>query len=306
MATAASLGIKTPERVFPLPSPTHYPSSTLTKPEKYPGVFLLELHDRPDNRLREEFILSSIIPALDDVEREFRASQLGILQPQTADSSGWKSPLSPGRFALVTCGPLDKNRFYSNGLDLSEAFSSDHFAKHVFYRMCNKLLTFPIPTVAAINGHAYAGGFILALCHDYRLMKDNLTKGKAAMTMNEIEFGVEVSMPLVGIVEAKLPSRLVVKKCLTEAHRFTAKDSVELGVVDQIASESELIEKSLDFAHEKSIRAMTGIYGLMKESIYRDTLLLINGPDSHLREIKTTHLNRLRQLGESHYGKPKL
>lgn len=46
--------------VQPLPSPAYYPSATLTKPKDFPGVFLLELHARPDNRLSNEFILQTV------------------------------------------------------------------------------------------------------------------------------------------------------------------------------------------------------------------------------------------------------
>lgn len=46
--------------IQPLPSPTYYPSATLTKPIDYPGVFLLELHALPDNRLTKDFIEATV------------------------------------------------------------------------------------------------------------------------------------------------------------------------------------------------------------------------------------------------------
>lgn len=52
----------------------------------------------------------------------------------------------------------------------------------VFYPIMNRLLTFPLVTVASINGHCFAGGMLIALSCDYRLM----TTGKGWMSMNEV------------------------------------------------------------------------------------------------------------------------
>lgn len=89
-------------------------------------------------------------------------------------TTGWTKPKSPGEYALVTCGPRDKNRFYSNGLNLESAATTEGFfqcrllyssscrrglmmrGEDVLGPMYIRLLTFPIPTVCALNGHAYA------------------------------------------------------------------------------------------------------------------------------------------------------
>lgn len=93
------------------------------------------------------------MPALTDVEREFRASRANKLAPSPDSNSGsftssaglswryvahqtdsplgyfpaWKAPKAPHHYALVTCGPRDKNKFYSNGLDLVQAFGDNGF-----------------------------------------------------------------------------------------------------------------------------------------------------------------------------------
>lgn len=292
--------------IIPLNSPTYYPSATLTKPVDYPGVFLLELHARPDNRLTETFIQSSLIAPLLDIEREYRASSLGLLLAPPANTTGWKNPLTPGQYALVTCGPLDKNRIYSNGLDLTEALALDHFFQHVLNRLYVKFLRFPMPTVAAINGHAFAAGFCLALAHDFRIMKDNDKKGKALMAMNEIEFGAPVPLGLVAVIEAKMPTSNSVVKCLTEAHRFGAKESLELGIVHAIVPEPEVLQESLKLAFDKSIRAATGVLGMIKESVYRETINILNSTDSGNADVQSVHVSRMRQIGNTQAGKSKL
>ncbi|KAG0143395.1 hypothetical protein CROQUDRAFT_661291 [Cronartium quercuum f. sp. fusiforme G11] len=288
--------------IQPLSSPTFYPFATLTKPIDYPGVFLLELHASPDNRLTQTFIQSTLIPALSDVEREFRASRANKLGPAEDTTTGWKTPKQPGQYALVTCGNLVNNKFYSNGLDLKQAFADDGFFQHVLNRMYSKILSFPMPTIAALNGHAFAGGFSLALSHDFRIMKDNEQKGTALMCMNEIEFGATVPRGLLALLEAKFPNKNEIQRCLIDAHRYGVKEAFKLGIVDQICPESQLINQALKFASEKSIRATTGVYDLMKEEIYRDTLEILSLTDEGYQDYNSTNLRRLHRLGRDHLG----
>src|ERR1041385_9256357 len=79
-----------------------------------------------------------------------------------------------GPAGLVTVGGSEK--FYSNGLDLAWLGSDegrDHAATFVqeVIALFARLLTFPIPSVAALNGHAFAAGGMLALAHDFRVMR---------------------------------------------------------------------------------------------------------------------------------------
>lgn len=71
--------------------------------------------------------------------------------------------------------------------------STPLFFPRILNGLLSRLLVFPIPTIAAINGHAFAGGFCLALAHDYRIMKHADGKKAIWLCMNEIDFGANVS-----------------------------------------------------------------------------------------------------------------
>ncbi len=96
----------------------------------------------------------------------------------------------PESSALVLTSANGK--FFSAGFDLPELYPQEvsGFKEffHSFNRICLDLYTLPRPTVAALTGHAVAGGFILASCCDYRFM----AQGKKLCGLNEIQIGVPV------------------------------------------------------------------------------------------------------------------
>jgi len=92
--------------------------------------------------------------------------------------------------SLVICSSNDK--FFSIEFDIPELIQLKKRDFKVFYQafnqVCLDLYTFPKPTIAAITGHAVAGGCILALCCDYRL----IATGRRLVGLNEIKLGVPV------------------------------------------------------------------------------------------------------------------
>lgn len=143
--------------------------ATVTKSPS--GIYLLSMHSTGavsgimDNRLTPDFISKALLPALDYVEFEFRKSG--------------------GAAALVFTGEREKNKFFSNGLQLEEVATTPHFFKDYYYKLMSRIATFPMYTVCAINGHYYAGGFCLAQCADWRIVKNERAWG----CMNEVDFG---------------------------------------------------------------------------------------------------------------------
>lgn len=138
------------------------PNMTLTRPTE--TVWQINLQAPPDNRLTIEF-LTELSAMLDQVEGEWRKSGGG------EDDKGKNN----GAGALVITSACPK--FFSNGLSPT-VLGVPGFFESVFDPVMYRLLTFPLVTVAAINGHAFAGGMILAFCCDYRV----ITGGKAMMS----------------------------------------------------------------------------------------------------------------------------
>lgn len=120
----------------------------------------------PDNRLTPQF-LTALLSALNHVEEQ------------------WDDELSSERIGagLVITGTIEgkNSKFFSNGLDFESAIGDPDFFDRYLFPVYHKLLTFPIPVVASIGGHAFAAGWGLASACDYAVMGK-----KGFLCMNEV------------------------------------------------------------------------------------------------------------------------
>ncbi|CAG8478648.1 1643_t:CDS:2 [Dentiscutata heterogama] len=166
------------------------------------------------------------------------------------------------RAALITIG---EGKLYSNGLDLKHALSTPGFFDNYYLKLLVRVLTFPIPTVAAINGHAFAGGFMFALAHDYRVMRAD----KGFLCMNEVEYSLPLHPGMAAIVRIKMSPKTY-RDCILHAHRFNGPDSLDQGLVDIIASENDVLPKAKELALKWSkFASARPFYGKLKEEIVR-------------------------------------
>ncbi len=125
------------------------------------------------------------------------------------------------------------HKFFSIGLDLPSLLdiTKEDFALFwkAFNGLCLNLFTFPKPTVAAITGHATAGGCVLALCCDYRM----IAEGKKMMGLNEIRLGV----PVPYVADCILRNTLEVSKArdiMESGQLYPPPALIEMGLVDQV------------------------------------------------------------------------
>ncbi|KAF5095356.1 hypothetical protein D0Z03_001851 [Geotrichum reessii] len=111
------------------------------------------------------------------------------------------------------------------------------------------ILEFPWPTIAVVNGHGFAAGFMVAACHDYRVMNPD----KGFLCMNEVAFGADLLPPMMSIFRVKFGAQLS-RKITQEGHRFTSKEALEVGIIDARGGmpEAELLIKSVVGKYVKS------------------------------------------------------
>lgn len=219
-------------------------------------IWILHLlaKETPDNRLTHTFIQSGLLPALRDVRQQWNS---WVKAKDTAEGA-----------ALVTASPTD-SKFFSNGLDLLKAVQDPHFFNDYLNALSRELLTFPIPTVASMGGHAFAAGFTLALAHDYRVM--NSERGYACM--NEIEFGAPIPKGMLGVIKSVAVSPIVQRKITLEAHRFKAAEALEHGLVDATAQGTQAtFDTALALAEKLRSRAAKNAWQNIRESLKEEAI----------------------------------
>jgi enoyl-CoA hydratase/carnithine racemase len=152
-----------------------------------------------------------------------------------------------GPLALVLTGD---GKFFSNGLDLGrfEPFSDEYYSTLTeLRRTVGRLLIFPAYSVAAINGHAFAGGALVSLGFDYRVMRED----RGFWCMNEVAIGLAVDAELWPILTNRLP-RATAIYAVTTAHRFDAPEALARGIVEETVPGDVVLQRAIDVAQEAS------------------------------------------------------
>ncbi len=183
---------------------------------------------------------------------------------------------SSGAAALVSTAASDK--FYSNGLDLDWVQQPDAHPQggdrevfgDVFMKLMSRMITFPIPTVAAVNGHAFGAGFMFALCHDVRHMRSD----RGFMCANEMQLGMRIPLPELALFRHKLPGH-VFFSTVQLARRWTGPDAQAAGIAESTAPAEELLHMAAQRAAELApLGANRANYQGQKEALFGENAAL--------------------------------
>ncbi|GAC56695.1 putative enoyl-CoA hydratase [Gordonia hirsuta DSM 44140 = NBRC 16056] len=141
-------------------------------------------------------------------------------------------------------------KFFSNGLDTDHIAAS--FAELPGYldrvhQLYARVLTLPAPTIAAINGHAFGAGAMLALCADHRIMRTE----RGFWSLPEAALNMPFTRGMAALVRTRIPDATATEAMLT-SRRYNADDALRAGIVDQTADEPELIEAARAVARERT------------------------------------------------------
>ena len=140
--------------------------------------------------------------------------------------------------ALVTVG-ADKH--YSNGFDIDFLGSLDGPALAAFMErtlgVLARLLTFPVPTAAALNGHAFGIGAMLALAHDRRVARAD----RGWFCLPEIDLGMQFHPFMLALIRHRLPAP-VVEEAILSGRRYDGAAAVAAGIAHGTAAVDDLVE----------------------------------------------------------------
>ena len=232
--------------------------------EKKDSIYYLTM-DAEENRWNTTFV-RDITEALDEIEND------------------------EGPGALITASTNPK--FFSNGLDLDWMQSPENhldggdrevFGEEFMFLM-GRVITLPIPTVCAINGHAFGAGFMFALSHDIRIMRED----RGFLCANEMQLGLPIPRPELALFKHKVPANAFFET-VQLSKRWTGSDALNAGIIQGVSSLEDLPEVAQNKATELAPLANNRKnFGNQKEMLYGENaaINLSHGPAHMLKNSK--------------------
>lgn len=142
---------------------------------------------------------------------------------------------------------VGEGRYWSTGLDLDEMAARTDTEQRSFMQsvdlLLGRILTSPLITVAALNGHTYAAGALLSLAHDYRIMRDD----RGFFCLPSVDIGIPFSPGMSALITAKLPQP-VAHDLVVSCRRIGGREAAAAGVVHRAVEEGEVLQVSKELA----------------------------------------------------------
>ncbi|MEU5842886.1 enoyl-CoA hydratase/isomerase family protein [Rhodococcus sp. NPDC047139] len=148
-----------------------------------------------------------------------------------------------GPAALVTAAT---GKFWSNGLDIDWVGANlpdlpDYLdSVHDLYV---RLLTFPTATVAAVQGHAFGAGAMLALAHDFRLMRAD----RGFWCLPEVQLNMPFTVGMSALIRSRLPIQTAVE-AITTGRRYGGEDAVAAGIAERAVDDDYVLATAVERA----------------------------------------------------------
>jgi enoyl-CoA hydratase/carnithine racemase len=171
-------------------------------------------------------------------------------------------------------------QIFSNGIDLEWVLPvlTARDTKSFYAYLCDmnalmkRLTFFPMPTVAAINGHAFAGGAVLCCCFDFRFMRT----GRGYFCLPEVDLGVPFLPGMIAVLKKAMPVSALEELQYT-GKRLTAEECAARHIVHTICSAETLMDEALAFAG--TLKKRREVIAEMKQVMYQDVIHAIDVED---------------------------
>ncbi|MDT0541997.1 MULTISPECIES: enoyl-CoA hydratase-related protein [Streptomyces] len=218
--------------------------------DRQDDVFVLDL-GTDENRFHPDWI-ASVNAALDTVEK------------------------AEGARALVTAAT---GKFYSNGLDLDWLFA--HADQHQDYvvsvhELLARLLSLPVVTVAALQGHTFAAGAMFSLAHDFRVMRAD----RGYWCLPEADINIPFTPGMSALIQARLAPQTA-HEAMVSARRFGGHDAAAAGIADRAVDEDAVRVTALEIARAQTGKAGDTL-GTIKARMYAPVLAALRDTTSPL------------------------
>ncbi|MFD9006441.1 enoyl-CoA hydratase-related protein [Streptomyces sp. NPDC059582] len=216
--------------------------------DRQDNVFVLNFGDG-ENRFHPDWV-ASVKASLDEVEK------------------------ATGPRALVTAAT---GKFYSNGLDLD--WLSAHSDQHEDYivsvhELFARVLSLPMITVAALQGHTFAAGAMLSLAHDFRVMRSD----RGYWCLPEADINIPFSPGMSALIQSRLAPQTAHEAMVT-GRRYGGSDAAAVGIVDRAVAEDAVLSTAVEIAQAQLGKAGDTL-GTIKARMYGSVLASLRDTDN--------------------------
>jgi len=189
-----------------------------------------------------------------------------------------------GIFSVVICSSDEKN--WSQGIDLQwlmerKAADDLNAIRSFLYRMNDlfkKLLLYPMPVIAAINGHAFGNGALLSCTCDFRFMRSD----KGFFCFPEVDVSIPFLPGMIAFARKAIPEYKY-QEMVYSGRRFTASELEEHHVIRKACrDQDELMRESMDLA--RTFEKKRGIFGELKKRMYKSVIQALDKEDREFIE----------------------
>ncbi|MFC9787427.1 enoyl-CoA hydratase/isomerase family protein [Rhodococcus sp. NPDC127528] len=185
---------------------------------------------------------------------------------------------SEGPAALVTTAV---GKYYSTGLDTGWVLENTDQLNACIDRVQDlfaRLLTFPMPTVAAMPGHTFGGGAMLAIAHDHQVMRED----RGYFCLPGISIGASYTPGVLALVSARLPNRAA-HEALTSGRRYGGADALAHGFVDAAVPEADVLTRAVRHA-QGLVHTRGRTLGEIKSTLYARAVAALRTPVESLEQ----------------------
>jgi enoyl-CoA hydratase/carnithine racemase len=180
----------------------------------------------------------------------------------------------PAPRALVT---MARGKFYSNGLDLDWVLAHpDRIGAYVadVQALLARVLALAMPTVAAVTGHAFGAGAMLAMAHDWRVMRAD----RGYFCFPEVDIRIPFTLGMAALVQAKLSPTAAVA-AMTTGRRYGGPEALAAGLVDLAVPDAEVVTQAIDLVRPLAGKD-PGTLGAIKATMFAAELAALQQPSA--------------------------
>lgn len=206
---------------------------------------------------------------LGDGENRFNADSLDAIEGFLDEVEATPPPR-----ALVTTAT---GKFWSNGLDLdwmaTQGDAVGPFVERV-HALLARVLELSVPNVAALQGHTFAAGAMLALAHDQRVMRSD----RGYFCLPEVDINIPFTPGMSALIAARLPVASA-HEAMTTGRRYGGLDSASAGIVDEAVLEGEVLPRAIERAAALAGKNPDTLRAI-KQRLYRGALEALRQPQT--------------------------